>query len=269
MQTYFHVAAWRRIADCIVDQVAYQGDDIDFLRRQRNFSIGFNSDIDLVGLRQRQAIRNHTPQHSLQGYLGDLAGLRRAGILRAGQRQQLFQQRFAAIQALPQRQQARFRGWRKVGCREIFRLQRQGCQRRTQLMRGVGKKASLCIHVVGNPSQQTIDRADQGPDFIRHMLLVEWTYILIVASVDFLRQPCNRSQHAAHHDTDQRNQYRDQHHEWHHGSQAAVARNLVAHLGLLAHGQPLAGCGRLDKQAPRNMTYLDCLDAVGQVGGQA
>ena len=91
--------------------------------------------------------------------------------------------------------------------------------------------------------------------------------LVLAARVDIAREYGDRTHHLAHEVRDEEHQQRRQQQKRKEGAQRAVARDFVAQLGLLAHGDAVAARRRRDEHPVGNAPCDDGLDAIVQRGG--
>ena len=245
-----NLAAGRRVADGVVHQVAQQ-------RVQRHL-VGGNPNplvhLGIVGdaggcadaqiepllIRQWQQVLQHATHDRQDGHDGGGGSCRGRGlplnparVLCPRQQQKLLQQVPTAPDARLQRFQALGGLRRHRGRMQPFGLQRQGGQRRAQLVRRVSNEAALAFHGRAGAAQQSVDGIHEGLKLRGQIGLRQRLQVMLLTGIDGAGQLRQRSQHQS----DQHQHHRQQHgHQQQQGQrsvQGALPCNLITDASFL------------------------------------
>jgi hypothetical protein len=201
------LAAGRRIADRIVDQVLHQREHVELAARHLRVHGPVDPDVDPLDVGEGHEVFQHAAEHVLQRY----RGLPDPGVgLRPGEAQQLVQQASAAFDPLAQQDESFARYGGQVGVGQALGLQRQGGERRAQFMRRVRDEAALRCHGAFHASEQAVDRHGERSDFAGEMPVFDRMQLAFVALVDFPGQHGDRPEQLAHEVGDDEQQHRHQ-----------------------------------------------------------
>ena len=226
-----HLAAGRRIADGVVDQVAQQDVQQAFVAGQRpDGGTGGRDQGDGAVVGGIGTALDHPAGH------GDQVGRPAVGggqVVEPGQCQQLLDQAGCAVDAGHHLYQRLAAGGVVTGEHGHFGLHAQGCQRRAQLVGSIGGEAPFVGQGGVEPGKQAIERHHQRADFGRHRGF-DRLEVVGRAFTQVAHQPVQRQQAAADGQPHQYQQHRQRHQPRHHLAQHQPADQPVAGLEALA-----------------------------------
>ncbi len=135
-------------------------------------------------------------------------------------------------------------------------------------MGGIGDEAALSFQAVTHAAQQAIDGMYERPDLGGQCRLVHRVQLLLVALVDFRRQPGDGTKQLAHQVGDHQQQDREQYQQGKQAAPGALAGVLVTAAGFLRHGDAFAGGGGFHQHAEGLAVQGLGRQAIGKVGRQ-
>ena len=121
-----------------------------------------------------------------------------------------------------------------------FGLQRQGGQRRAQLVCGVGDEAALAFHGRTGTAQQSVDGVHEGLKLRGQIGLRQRLQVMLLTGIDGAGQLRQRSQHQSDQHQHHRQQHGHQQQQGQRGVERALAGNLITDAGFLRNGDAAA-----------------------------
>ena len=121
-----------------------------------------------------------------------------------------------------------------------FGLQRQGGQRRAQLVRCVSDEATLAFHGGARAAQQSVDGVHEGLKLGGQIGLWQRLQVVFLTGIDCTGQLRQRPQHQSDQHQHHRQQHGHQQQQGQRGVERALAGNLITDAGFLRNGDAAA-----------------------------
>ena len=234
-----------------------------------------DAQIEPLLIRQRQQVLQHAAHHRQDGHDGGDGScggrglpLSPARVLCPRQQQKLLQQMPTAPDARLQCLQTLggLRGHR--GCMQPFGLQRQGGQRRAQLVRRVGNEATLAFHGRTGAAQQSVDGVHEGLKLGGQIGFRQRLQVMLLTGIDGAGQLRQWPQHQSDQHQHHRQQHGHQQQQRQRGVEGALPCNLISDAGFLRDGNATAVAQAMHIDAVVQVLMPEGVKAVLQRGRQ-
>ena len=153
-------------------------------------------------------------------------------------------------------------------CMQPFGLQRQGGQRRAQLVCGVGDEAALAFHGRTGTAQQSVDGVHEGLKLRGQIGLRQRLQVMLLTGIDGAGQLRQRSQHQSDQHQHHRQQHGHQQQQRQRGVEGALPCNLISDAGFLRDGNATAVAQAMHIDAVVQVLMPEGVKAVLQRGRQ-